>query len=140
MFSNFKKLFYLIILVILITSIWSCGVKSKGVHLTMAFWGSAEEIEIIEKTVKPWDEKRDDLYVSLQHVPIFNDPTRYVQKIVTQIVGGTAPDVVFMEVNIFVDFFWKDALMDLAPFIEKEKEFNINDFYPDVVKRLPSSL
>ena len=134
---NKRKIFLLITIVISFAIvISSCSKKQKkGVPITLAFWGSTEEIEIIKNTVEPWDEKRDDLYVILQHVPIGGDTSRYVQRLLTQIAGGDAPDVIFMEVNIFVDFYFKDVLMDLTPFIKKDKEFDIKDFYPDVVRR-----
>lgn len=109
--------------------------KQKAATIRLAFWGDAEEVKIIKNTVEPWDAKREDLNVVLDHVPTGGDPAVYVQRILTQIAGGSAPDVIFMEVNIFVDFFLKDVLLDLNQFMEKDKEFNINDFYPDVVRR-----
>ena len=131
-----KRILLLFILFAIAIFLTSCGKKQEsGVPLTLAFWGSAEEIEIIKNTVESWDEKRDDLHVILQHVPIGGDTSRYVQRLLTQIAGGSAPDVVFMEVNIFVDFYYRDVLMDLKPFIENDKEFDIKDFYPDVVRR-----
>jgi len=133
---KFKKYFSIVCSIMIIFFVSGCGPKrEKGVTLKLAFWGDPEEVKIIEKTVKPWDEKRDDLNVVLEHVPTGGDTSRYVQRILTEIAGGSAPDVVFMEVNIFVDFYLKDVLMDLTPLIENDKEFSIKDFYPDVVKR-----
>jgi len=131
-----KRYFYFIIFFVLVVALISCGgIKKKGVPVSLAFWGSAEEIEIIKNTVEPWDKQRDDLYVQLQHVPIGGGTQRYVEKLLTQISGGSAPDVVFMEVNIFIDFLVKDVLVDLVPFIKNDKDFNINDFYPSLVDR-----
>ncbi len=136
--TSLKSLLIISIICLLILPLLNCYKKNagSGIPITFAFWGSAEEIEIIEKIVKPWDEKREDLHVVFQHVPTGGGQTaNYVQRILTQMAGGTAPDVVFMEVNIFVDFCYRNMLVDLAPFIKKDKEFEIKDFYPDVVKR-----
>lgn len=115
---------------------FQCSKQEQGVPVVFAFWGTTEEIDIIHKTVKPWDEARDDLHVVFQHVPVGGGQTvNYVQKILTQMAGNTAPDVIFMEVNIFVDFCFKDVLVDLTPYIKNDNEFNIKDFYPGVVDR-----
>jgi len=113
---NFKKLLLFFLVVSLSIVFANCGKnKEKGVPVTLMFWGDSEEIKIIKNSVEPWDKKRDDLHVILQHVPTGGDTSRYVQRLLTQIAGGDAPDVVFMEVNIFIDFYFKNVLIDLTP-------------------------
>ena len=36
---------------------------------------------------------------------------------------------------LFLNFYSKDVLLDLTPIIKNDKEFNIKDFYPSLVKR-----
>ncbi|MBN1898837.1 MAG: sugar ABC transporter substrate-binding protein [Spirochaetes bacterium] len=131
-----QKNFLLVFSFFMLVFLFSCGkAKQKGVPIRLAFWGSAEEIDVIKQTVEPWDKERDDLYVLLEHVPVSGNVTPYVSKILTQIAGNNAPDVIFMEVNIFVNFYFRDVLLPLNDFLKNDEEFNINDFYPDVVKR-----
>ncbi len=108
--------------------------NKESVPITVSFWGSVEEIEIMKKTIEPWDKQRKDINIVLYHVPTGGNTSYYVQRLLTNIAGGNAPDVIFMEVNIFIEFYTKEVLLNLTPFINKDKEFNIENFYPDVVK------
>ncbi len=106
--------------------------KSKKVTIKVAFWGAPEEIEIITDTVKKWQKKHPDINVELQHTKA---GTEYISKILTQVAAGDAPDVIFTEVNVFVPMVSKGIFLDLTPFIKKDKDFNINDFFPEIVDR-----
>ncbi len=106
--------------------------KSNKVIIKVAYWGGPEEIKIINDTIKNWQVKHPDIVVKLQHTP--GGPS-YISKILTQIGGNDAPDVVFTEVNVFVPMYKKGIFLDLTPFIRKDKDFNIEDFFQSVVKR-----
>ncbi|MFA5094311.1 MAG: sugar ABC transporter substrate-binding protein [Candidatus Omnitrophota bacterium] len=105
--------------------------KPKKVPIKVAFWGSPEEIEIITATINNWQKTHPDIQVKLEHIPFGS----YVSKILTEIAGRAAPDIIAAEVNMFVSFADKDVFLDLNPYMEKDPTFNLGDFFPEVVDR-----
>ncbi|MFA5149251.1 MAG: sugar ABC transporter substrate-binding protein, partial [Candidatus Omnitrophota bacterium] len=67
----------------------------------------------------------------LEHIPFGS----YVSKILTEIAGRAAPDIIASEVNMFVSFADKDVFLDLSPYVQKDSAFNLGDFFPEVVDR-----
>ncbi len=127
-----KKLITILLTVLIVYSCAPSHKKEKKVKIKVAFWGTPEEIKIITDTVKEWEKEHPNIKVLLYHTKAGID---YVSKLLTQIAGGEAPDVVFVEVNFFVPLAKKNVFLDLTPFIEKDKEFDINDFFEPIVKR-----
>ena len=107
------------------------GGKPKKVPVKVAFWGSPEEIEIITTTLNNWQKDHPNIQVKLEHIPFGS----YVSKVLTEIAGRSAPDIIAAEVNMFVSFADKDIFVDLKPFIDKDASFNLGDFFPEVVDR-----
>lgn len=124
-----------IILVLTLQTV-GCGTREEAgktgkVPIKVAFWGSPEEIEIISSTINSWQKSHPDIEVKIEHIPFGS----YISKILTEIAGRSAPDIIANEVNMFVSFADKDVFMDLKPFIDKDKTFNLDDFFPEVVDR-----
>lgn len=122
----------------LISSFTGCSKKeaidqssSDQVQIRVAFWGAVEEKGIITKTVQDWEAKNPNIDVILQHIPAGS----YTDKVLTEIAGGNPPDIIFSDVDIFVTFFYKDALLDLTPYLKNDKDFHIEDYFPEVVAR-----
>ncbi|OGX28422.1 MAG: hypothetical protein A2879_00275 [Omnitrophica WOR_2 bacterium RIFCSPHIGHO2_01_FULL_49_10] len=105
--------------------------KPRRVPIKVAFWGSPEEIEIISSTINNWQKSHPDIEIKLEHIPFGS----YVSKVLTEIAGRSAPDIIASEVNMFVSFAGKDVFVDLEPFMDKDKAFNLGDFFPEVVDR-----
>lgn len=99
--------------------------------IKIAIWGGTDEIEILTKIVDEWQRAHPDVKAKLEHTPA----GQYTNKLLIRIAGGTAPDVMFVESNIFVNFWAMDAFMDLRPFIEKDPDFNLDDFFPEMISR-----
>lgn len=123
-------------IVLVFTLAVGCGIKEGAgkpgkVPIKVAFWGSPEEIEIISDTVNRWQKSHPDIEVKLEHIPFGT----YASKILTEIAGRSAPDIVASEVNMFVSFADKDVFVDLKPFMDKDNSFNLGDFFPEVVDR-----
>ena len=114
-----------------------CGTKkteepvdaSKKV-VRVAYWGAVEEKEIITQTINNWQKDHPSIKVILEHIP-----SSYTDKVLTEIAGGNPPDIIFCDVDIFVTFFYKDSLLDLTPFLKDNTDFNIKNFFPEVVAR-----
>ena len=131
--NRFLAFFVILVFALQITG---CGTnkgtgKPKRAPVKVAFWGSPEEIGIITETLKNWQKTHPEIQVKLEHIPFGS----YVSKILTEIAGRSAPDIVASEVNMFVSFADKDVFLDLKPFMDKDKSFNLGDFFPEVVDR-----
>ncbi|MCM8783222.1 MAG: sugar ABC transporter substrate-binding protein [Candidatus Omnitrophica bacterium] len=123
-----------IFLLILCFFIIGCGKKETRESIPtikVAFWGTPEEVEIIENIILPWQKEHPQIKVELQHSPFAG----YVNKILTRIAGGAPPDVICAEANLFVSLWNKGIFLNLSPFLEKEIGFSIKDFFPEVVNR-----
>jgi ABC-type glycerol-3-phosphate transport system substrate-binding protein len=111
-----------------------CGKKEEDnrTKIEVMYWGSYDEVKIIESIVADWQKEHPDVVVDLQHTP---GVANYTNKLLTRVAGGAPPDIAFAEVGIFVDFVTHDLFMDLTPFIENDSDFDIDTYFPDVVKR-----
>ncbi|MCB4790438.1 MAG: sugar ABC transporter substrate-binding protein [Elusimicrobia bacterium] len=124
---------------ILFSGFIGCGKKNEAAksgeaqppEIRVAFWGAVEEKEIITTTINAWEKEHPNIKVVLQHIPAGS----YSDKILTEIAGGNPPDIIFSDVDIFVTFINKDALLDLTQFLNADKSFNISDFFPGIVDR-----
>ncbi len=130
MFTRQKK----ILIIFLLIMLTGCIFKKKDdgkISLSFSFWGTPEEIRIIEDTLEPWIKDHPDVDLKLEHIPY----SGYQSKLLTRMASKTAPDVIFTENNVFIYFNQKNALLDLTSYIKKDNEFDINDFFPEIVER-----
>ena len=113
--------------------IWGTGCDRSPAKPTIkiSIWGCTDEVDIITEIVDEWQEKHPDVIARVEHTPGGD----YAKKLLIRIAGGTAPDVIFVEVSMFVSFWGMDAFMDLKPFINRDVSFNLDDFFPEVVDR-----
>lgn len=111
----------------------SCGKRpSNGpVETKVTFWGTPEEVDIISHSIEDWQKAHPEIKVVFEHTPYAG----YDSKILTRIAGGAAPDIITTEVNYFVTFASKRVLENLTPFVEKDPEFKLNEFFPQIVDR-----
>ena len=105
--------------------------NTAPVEVKVAFWGSPDEIKIIEDSIAGWQASHPEIKVRLEHTPY----SGYVSKILTRIAGGAAPDIIATEVDFFVSFASKDVVVDLDPFIASDAEFKREEFFPQVLDR-----
>lgn len=129
-----EKLSLITLVVLFLFTFYGCArrdLTEEVPEIVVAFWGSPEEIDIISEVIRDWDSKRQDVRVTLDHTPY----SGYVSKVLTQIAGRVAPDIMAIEVNVFPGFWARDVFLDLTPFIEKDEEFSLYEFFPDALER-----
>lgn len=135
----FKRLFFAVISCSLMILIAGCGGKASSdaaattgpVEIKVAFWGAPDEVSIITDTIKEWQKGHPDIIVKLEHTPYRG----YVDKLLTRIAGRSSPDIICTEVDLFVTFQSKGVLLDLTPYVRADKEFDLKQFYPEIIKR-----
>lgn len=135
---GFRRLLALILIApLLLSGLAGCGQKdtTKGpkgpVEIKVAFWGAPDEVNIIQDIIDKWQREHTDIIVRLEHTPYRG----YVDKLLTRIAGRSAPDIICTEVDLFVTFQSKDVLLDLTPYVTGDSEFNLSDFYPEIIDR-----
>ena len=111
----------------------SCEIsdKAKPVEIKVAFWGGPDEIRIVEGVINEWQKAHPCTIVRLEHTPYRG----YTDKLLTRIAGRSSPDIICTEVDLFVTFQSKDVLLDLTPYVKKDPELNIKEFYPEIINR-----
>jgi multiple sugar transport system substrate-binding protein len=99
---------------------------ANQVTLTFSVWGNPAELATWKEVITAFEEQYPDIKIKLLHQPV----DKYEEKLMTMIAAGTPPDIIWLfEVTTPV-FANQDVIHDLRPYIEKDKEFNLNDFYP----------
>ncbi len=117
-------------LVLAATFIFAGCSKIGGTKIRISSWGSPEENQILSDLINQYNQAHPGVTVELERIP-YSD---YVTKLLTQIVGGEAPDVIFVEVNNFVDLYLRGALEPLNPYIQAD-HLDLNAYYPQVIDR-----
>ncbi|HET9870737.1 MAG TPA: sugar ABC transporter substrate-binding protein [bacterium] len=133
---NFRTLWLALGCFIVIAScgLTGCGTKDQGTVIKISSWGDLQENVILVNLISEFEKLHPDIHVKLERIPF----SQYVPKLLTEVVGGIAPDVIFVEVNNFTDLYLRGALEPLTPFIQRDN-FPLNDYYPAVVDRFTSN-
>lgn len=95
---------------------------------TITFWygASPDEKTAYEKLIKDFEKENPDIKVNAVLVP-----QSYVErKLILSIAGEVPPDVVRFYAHLGGNMMSKNALLSLDKFIENDKDFQIEDFYP----------
>ena len=119
-----------------LTGSYVCGCSkpqplANRIPIKVACWGTPEELQIITEAIRNWEGNHSTIEVKIEHTN-YSD---YVSKILTRIAGGTPPDIIFTEVDNFVNFYEKGALLPLTKLLKKDRSFKIGNWFPQVVKR-----
>ena len=102
----------------------------SGTKIRVSSWGTPEENQILSDLIADYNKAHPGTTVELDRIPF----GEYVTKLLTQMAGGEAPDVIFVEVNNFVDLYLRGALEPLNPYIQAD-HVDLSGYYPQVVDR-----
>ncbi len=121
----------LILMGILVVGSWGCGQKTNPQEIRVAdFLTDPVLIQILNDTLHKIEQNHPGLKINLETTP-YNE---YQQKITTQMSAGNGPDILFVEVNNFVDLYLRKVLEDLDPYLTKD-QMDLKAYYPQVVQR-----
>lgn len=101
------------------------------VEIKVAFWGAPDEVNITSDIISRWQKAHPNITVRLEHTPYRG----YADKLLTRIAGRAAPDIICTEVDLFVTFQSKHVLLDLTPYVGGDPEFDLKDYYPQIISR-----
>ncbi len=133
-----RKLFSAVLVssLLLLAGFASLTACSRVIHrkttIDIMYWGDTEEIAIIEELASMIEKKYPSIKIKLSHS---NPGGEYMSKLFSRVAGGNPPDIAFVEVNIWPAFYSKGAFIPLNDFIENDPDFNLTDYFPEVVDR-----
>jgi len=112
--------------------ICGCAKKDTGIiKLRISSWGDLPTRDAIMQLTKNYEQQHPDVKIAVEHLNYWG----YWQKLPVEIAGRSAPDILMMVDDRFLYYASKGALVDLEPYIEKDKEtFNINDYFPIAIE------
>lgn len=103
--------------------------ESKVVTLRMFVWGSAADEQKWNDKLKRFYATHPNVKVRLEYV--VNE--RHLQKLLIATAGNKAPDATVVSSIWFVPAASKGLLEDLGPYVAKDKDFDLSDFFPQAV-------
>jgi len=97
-------------------------VRKQGEELVVryAFWGSNKQQEIEQNVVKAFETENPGIRIEL--VPIGG--SRYAEKIQAMMVGQVAPDVLMVEMNQYLEWAARGALLNVTSDVQALTEGN----------------
>ncbi|HEY5039699.1 MAG TPA: sugar ABC transporter substrate-binding protein [bacterium] len=107
-----------------------CSRESGTTVRVAQFTTDPNLIKIISEAAQGIEKRHPGLRVQLVNIPYNN----YIEKITTQFAANNVPDVVYVEVNNFVDLYLRGAFMDLTPYCQKDA-LDLTGYYPGVLGR-----
>jgi multiple sugar transport system substrate-binding protein len=95
-------------------------------------WGGAKEgnefDKLVEKIYRDFEKENPGILVREEATP-----GEYVAKMSLAFIAKSEPDIVMLDASSAALFINSRMVQDLMPLIEKDKEFRLSDFYPNVV-------
>lgn len=109
----------------------ACGssTAASSETLQMAFWGNTSRNKLTRKAIQAFQQKHADVTINSWYV----DFTVYFNKLNTQIAGGSAPDLIQMDMSYLSEFDKNHLLLDLTPYIN-DKTIDMSKFDQGMMK------
>ncbi|MCL5036269.1 MAG: sugar ABC transporter substrate-binding protein [Chloroflexi bacterium] len=129
-FKSRHFIFFILLMIAVVIPVGNYGCqRNTSDHLKYMQWGDPKEVEITRALLKEFEKQNPDVKVDIIHA------TDYQTKLNTMLAGGTPPDVFYVNANDLLYYAEKGVLLGLNTYIEKDrKEFDIGDFYPQLIK------
>ncbi len=101
----------------------------KAVKITLFTWTRPAEVAVNQRLCQEFMDEHPDI-----EVEIINEPgQRAMDKLQTMVAAGNAPDVMSIHGAYFMPMAASGALLDLDPLIAEDEDFDLEDFYPQLV-------
>lgn len=133
--KNYKAWLVILFFLIYATALGACYMRYSKQNITLTFgifagsnWDvpNGNSYQIYEDVIKRFEEKYPNVKVDFVSGIQKNDYSEWISK---QNIKGEAPDVFVTLGEDFSTFADAGLLMNLESYIEKDTEFNINEFY-----------
>lgn len=106
------------------------GAGTGKITLVWMHWNTGKREAEYLKWVERFEKENPDIDIVPQSTPWGEIST----KVLAGVLAGSAPDVISVSSTWGESLAEKDALMDLRPFIAKEKDLDIDDVFPSALR------
>ncbi|MCP3763466.1 sugar ABC transporter substrate-binding protein [Domibacillus sp. A3M-37] len=103
------------------------GGSGEKVNITMSAWGNPAELKVYQRALDSYMKKNPN--VSIKLVPIPSDA--YEQKLMTQLQGGSGPDVFYVGDATMAKLATNGSVAELSEFMNTEESFAKPDEYAE---------
>jgi multiple sugar transport system substrate-binding protein len=108
------------------------GCSRKGSPtIRLSSWGDVKENAILLDLIGDFQKIHPEIKVELLRVPY----DQYNTKVLSQVAGGNAPDVIFAEASNVAEVCWRGILEPLDEYVKNDPGFPLADFYPSILDR-----
>lgn len=121
----------LVVMIIIALALGGCSRQAdRGkVTLRLLSWGNEREAKSLQSLVRDFEKAHPDIKVELQITP----HARVFDKLMITTAGGRPPDVTRVSSMWFPPCAAKGLFEDLGAYVEQDKSFDLDDFYPEAV-------
>jgi multiple sugar transport system substrate-binding protein len=91
--------------------------------LQLSFWGNTSRNKLTRNAIQAYQQKHSNITINSWYA----DFTTYFNKLNTQLAGGTAPDLIQMDMSYLSEYDKEHLLLDLTPYIN-DKTIDITGF------------
>lgn len=103
--------------------------EDNKVEITYTSRGNADEIKVYQQAVDAFNEAQDKIHVTFEASP----SDGYNQQLITQLAGGTAADVIFVEDTIISQLVNNGTVADLTDFLASDASYVKAEDFDDSV-------
>ena len=93
--------------------------KDDVVELTYTSRGNADEIKVYQQAVDAFNESQDEIHVTFEASP----SDGYSQQLITQLAGGTAADIIFVEDTSMSQLVKNGTVANMKDFLASDESY-----------------
>lgn len=123
----YKKIFYIVIILIGLINIFSCSDQNDQ-EVTIKFWAMGSEAEQITKIIPEFEKKYPNIKVKVQQIPW----TAAQEKLITAFASDNTPDLCQLGNTWIPQFAALNAIIDLSEFIAKSEIIKPQYFFSGI--------
>lgn len=112
------------LLVLIVLAMTFSVMAAEKVHLVFTAWGGESHWRVYERLAQAFNEKYE--HISIEFIPT---PDAYVDKMKTNILAGTGPDIYFSQEMQSVGFIKDGWFLPLNDYIENDPTFDIDQIH-----------
>jgi multiple sugar transport system substrate-binding protein len=124
-----EKYWWLFIILIIVFLAFYLAKDDPQNYLEFATWGTLEELESYSKLVARYNSQNPPFPVRLVHIS-----GEYEQKLLVMAAAKNTPDVIKAFNGLLRNFYHNGIIADLTPYIQSDPEFDLNAYYPSLVR------
>jgi len=102
------------LLVLLLSLSLSIAFSAEKQTITFTFWGNPQMADAFQKLAAMFEKENPNIKVDTIHIP-----SKYYDKLLTMIAGGTAPDLAMLAFDKLPEFVEKGTLLPIDSYVEK---------------------